>query len=240
MHLTIAIIEDEQPAREQIGELVIQELSGETEVYIEKYEDAERFLKALEEKKDTAYPDVVISDIDLPGMNGIELGAKLKGDGIETYLVFLTSFAEFAADSYILEAYQYIMKRDMKDRLGDVLRRIAKEKKTSEQDFLWVGDHEKKLFYKDIICVSKVKGQKYSEYRTKKKVYRERMPLFQIQEQLGTDAFIMVGRSCLVNIEHIAGISAELVQLDNGDVIGAGRELIWEVKQKVTAYWRKN
>ena len=110
MHLTIAIIEDEQPAREQIGELVIQELSGETEVYIEKYEDAERFLKALEEKKDTAYPDVVISDIDLPGMNGIELGAKLKGDGIETYLVFLTSFAEFAADSYILEAYQYILK----------------------------------------------------------------------------------------------------------------------------------
>ena len=91
-----------------------------------------------------------------------------------------------------------------------------------------------------IICVSKVKGQKYSEYRTKKKVYRERMPLFQIQEQLGTDAFIMVGRSCLVNIEHIAGISAESVQLDNGDVIGAGRELIWEVKQKVTAYWRKN
>ena len=128
----------------------------------------------------------------------------------------------------------------MKDRLGDVLRGIAKKKKTSEQDFLWVGDHEKKLFYKDIICVSKVKGQKYSEYRTKKKVYRERMPLFQIQEQLGTDAFIMVGRSCLVNIEHITGISAESVQLDNGDVIGAGRELIWEVKQKVTAYWRKN
>ena len=51
---------------------------------------------------------------------------------------------------------------------------------------------------------------------------------------------IMVGRSCLVNIEHIAGISAESMQLDNGDVIGAGRELIWEVKQKVTAYWRKN
>lgn len=103
-------------------------------------------------------------------MNGIELGAKLKGDGIETYLVFLTSFAEFAADSYILEAYQYILKRDMKDRLGDVLRRIAKEKKTSEQDFLWVGDHEKKLFYKDIICVSKVKGQKYSSTERRKSV----------------------------------------------------------------------
>ena len=43
-----------------------------------------------------------------------------------------------------------------------------------------------------------------------------------------------------VNIEHIAGISAESLQLDNGDVIGAGRELILEVKQKVTAYWRKH
>lgn len=155
MHLTIAIIEDEQPARERIGELVIQELSGETEVYIEKYEDAERFLKALEEKKDTAYPDVVISDIDLPGMNGIELGAKLKGDGIETYLVFLTSFAEFAADSYILEAYQYILKRDMKDRLGDVAPGDCRGKEDKpEQDFLWdLEINEKILFYKDIICV---------------------------------------------------------------------------------------
>lgn len=240
MHLTIAIIEDEQPVREQIGEIVIQELSGEAEVYIEKYEDAESFLQAFGEKKDAEYPGVVISDIDLPGMNGIELGAKLKEDGIETYLVFLTSFAEFAADSYILEAYQYILKRDMKERLGDVLRGIAEEKKNSEQAFLWIGDHEKKLFYRDIICVSKVKGQKYSEYKTKKETYRERAPLFQIEEQLCTDAFIMVGRSCLVNIEHIAGISAESVQLDNGDVIGAGRELILEVKQKVTAYWRKH
>lgn len=238
MHLTIAIIEDEQPAREQIGELVIQELSGETEVYIEKYEDAENFLKALEEKTDTEYPDAVISDIDLPGMTGIELGARLKELGTGTYLVFLTSFAEFAADSYILEAYQYILKRDMTERLGDVLRGIAEEIRKNEQDFLWIGNHTQKLYYRDIICVSKVKGQKYSEYRTKKKVYRERMPLFQIQEQLGTDAFIMVGRSDLVNIEHIAGISAESVQLDNGEVIGAGRELILEVKQKVTAYWR--
>ena len=49
MHLTIAIIEDEQPVRERIGELVIQELSGEMEVYIEKHVDAESFLKALEE-----------------------------------------------------------------------------------------------------------------------------------------------------------------------------------------------
>ena len=240
MHLTIAIIEDEQSVREQIGETVIQELTDEAEVYIEKYEDAECFLKALEEKKDTAYPDVVISDIDLPGMNGIELGARLKELGVGMYLVFLTSFTEFAADSYILEAYQYILKRDMKERLGDVLRGIAEEKKTSEQDFLWIGDHEKKLFYKDIICVSKVKGQKYSEYKTKKETYRERAPLFQIEEQLRTDAFIMIGRSYLVNIEHIAGISAESVQLDDGEVIGAGRELILEVKQKVTAYWRKH
>ena len=47
-----SIIEDEQPARERIGELVIQELSGETEVYIEKIRKTRSvFLKALEEKK---------------------------------------------------------------------------------------------------------------------------------------------------------------------------------------------
>ena len=51
MHLTIAIIEDEQPAREQIGELVIQELSGETEVYIENTKTRSVFLKHLKRRK---------------------------------------------------------------------------------------------------------------------------------------------------------------------------------------------
>lgn len=132
------------------------------------------------------------------------------------------------------------MKRDMEERLGDVLRKIAEEKRRNEQNYLWIRNHSQKLFYREIIYVSKVKGQKYSEYITVKDTYRERMSLHQIQTKLDTDLFIMVGRSYLVNIEHVAGISSESVRLDNGEIIGAGHEVIREVKEKVTMYWRNH
>lgn len=78
MYLSIIIIEDDIKVCERIGKFVYEELLGEVEVSVEKYEDAESFLLSVEKKKAYECPDIVISDIDLPGMNGIELGARLK------------------------------------------------------------------------------------------------------------------------------------------------------------------
>lgn len=92
------------------------------DITTEIYKTAEEF---LEVKK---HYDVVISDIDLPGKSGIDLGRILKAEQKDICLVFLTSYAEFAVDSYVLEAYQYILKRDMKERLPAVLQKIYQEK----------------------------------------------------------------------------------------------------------------
>ncbi len=77
------------------------------DVITEIYKTAEEF---LEVKK---HYDVVISDIDLPGKSGIDLGRILKAEQKDICLVFLTSYAEFAVDSYVLEAYQYILKKEI-------------------------------------------------------------------------------------------------------------------------------
>lgn len=232
----IAMIEDEEHTRQEVAELISREFEKlqAQDVTMEIYKTAEEF---LEVKK---HYDAVISDIDLPGKSGIELGRILKIEQKDICLVFLTSYAEFAVDSYVLEAYQYILKRDMKERLPVVLRKIYQEKQKESQNFLWIGGvtDQRKLYYKDIICIRKVKGQKYVEFVMVNGAYRERLALHQIFEELKSPAFIFAGRSHIINIDHVDRITTDAVYLENGFKIQAGVEIIQDVKTQIMEYWR--
>ena len=95
------MIEDEEHTRQEVERLISREFEKlkVQDITTEIYKPAEEF---LEVKK---HYDVVISDIDLPGKSGIDLGRILKAEQKDICLVFLTSYAEFAVDSYVLEAY---------------------------------------------------------------------------------------------------------------------------------------
>lgn len=232
----IAMIEDEEHTRKEVAELISREFEKlqAQDVITEIYKTAEEFLKVRE------HYDVVISDIDLPGKSGIEMGRILKTEQKDLCLVFLTSYAEFAVDSYVLEAYQYILKRDMKERLPVVLQKIYQEKQKESQNFLWVGGvtDQRKLYYKDIICIRKVKGQKYVEVVTVNGAYKERLALHQIFEDLKSSAFIFAGRSHIINIDHVDRITTDAVYLEDGIKIQAGAEIIQDVKAQIMEYWR--
>lgn len=121
----IAMIEDEEHTRQEVERLISWEFEKlkVQDITTEIYKTAEEF---LEVKK---HYDVVISDIDLPGKSGIDLGRILKAEQKDICLVFLTSYAEFAVDSYVLEAYQYILKRDMKDVCRQYYRKFIRKSK---------------------------------------------------------------------------------------------------------------
>lgn len=72
------------------------------------------------------------------------------------------------------------MKRDMKERLPAVLQKIYQESKR-EPEFLLIGGvtDQRKLYHKDIICIRKVKGQKYVEFVMVNGAYKERLALHQ-------------------------------------------------------------
>ena len=232
----IAMIEDEEHTRQEVERLISREFEKlkVQDITTEIYKTAEEF---LEVKK---HYDVVISDIDLPGKSGIDLGRILKAEQKDICLVFLTSYAEFAVDSYVLEAYQYILKRDMKERLPAVLQKIYQEKQKESQNFFWIGGvtDQRKLYHKDIICIRKVKGQKYVEFVMANGAYKERLALHQIFEDLKSPAFIFAGRSYIINIDHVDRITTAAIYLEDGIKIQAGAETIQDVKTQIMEYWR--
>ena len=79
-------------------------------------------LEEIEEKK----PDVLISDIRMPGYNGLELLEKLNEKELGTKVVFISGYAEFeyAQSAVRLGAFDYLLKPVEQEKLNDVLERL--------------------------------------------------------------------------------------------------------------------
>ena len=114
--IRIGVIEDDSNMRKIVSQIIEKEIQGYEEVKQKTFESAEEFLQER-----VGY-DIVISDIELPGINGIELGKRLSKEGKQTKLIYLTSYPEYAWESYLVEAYQYVLKIDMQETYEDLLQ----------------------------------------------------------------------------------------------------------------------
>ena len=238
--IKIAIIDDEPEFIEIIEKYInkiIQDRKNQDSISLEKFISAEDFLKAMDHGEDY---QIIFSDIEMEQMSGIQLGRKLTDEKKDIYLIFLTSHAEFAAESYLLNTYQYILKSDMKRRIPEILNSVLEKLENREKKYRVIpsGDGIKKILYRDIVCIQKIKGSKYAEYITENGKYMERLSMNQILEQIHSNAFILVDRGHAVNVNHIVRVRGNVIQMDNGEEITVSRVQSSQVKEKITAYWR--
>lgn len=236
MIINIALLDDDEQVLQMIDRLIREATSLRGEIEIDSYTESAEILDQIGKGK--RY-DILFCDIELGGMNGIELGKMVKEKQPGLYLVYLTSHSEFAAESYILEAYQYILKKDMENRLPAILNQLIRKVEQSGKKFIIIGvtADQHKLYYSDIICVKKDKGKKYVRYVTPEGEFRQRATLEETLKQLDSKEFILAERGCVVNMKHIIRIKGNTIYLSNNDQITIGRARIADVKKKINLYW---
>ena len=119
MNVTVSIIEDDVPAREILADWV-RRFDGFD--CVSEHDDAESAITILPEKK----PSVVLVDINLPGMNGIECIRRLKTVLPETQFVILTVYED---DNHIFKALSagasgYLLKQTPRQMLLAALKEV--------------------------------------------------------------------------------------------------------------------
>lgn len=115
--LRILIVDDEAPARERLRTL-LGDIAGEVPTTI--VGEADNGVVALQ-LIDTASPDVVLSDIRMPLMDGIELARHIGGMEWPPAVIFVTAYDQFAVQAFDLSAIDYLMKPIRADRLARAL-----------------------------------------------------------------------------------------------------------------------
>ncbi len=127
--MRIAVCDDDKRELQQIAALVEnyrKERKAELSCIV--YQSATELLISMER----ADYDVLLLDVMMPGVNGIQAAREIreKNDAIE--IIFLTSSPEFAVESYTVRAYHYLLKPATKEKLYPILDKLCNHFKIDE------------------------------------------------------------------------------------------------------------
>ncbi|MFS0725696.1 response regulator [Paenibacillus sp. 1P07SE] len=117
MKMDAIIIDDDQPAIEELEDALAEAgLIGQ----VQGYTRARDGLQAVQELQ----PDVVLLDIQMPGIHGLEVAAELQRTTPGCAVVFVTAYAQHAVEAFELAAIDYLLKPVDPVRLQKTLQRI--------------------------------------------------------------------------------------------------------------------
>lgn len=121
------IVDDEEPARDRLRRLLSATGAPESDqpgAAVEIVGEAADGAEALPQIAASA-PDVVFLDIQMPGLSGLDVAARLQPP--RPRVVFCTAFDQFAIDAFEQHAVDYLLKPVNRERLQRTIRRISGE-----------------------------------------------------------------------------------------------------------------
>ncbi len=118
MKITVLIVDDEPPARESLRRLV------QADAELELVGEAGDGFVALEEIR-RRRPQLVLLDVQMPEMSGVEMVAQLPPDA-RPEIVFVTAFDRFALEAFDLEAVDYLLKPYPDERFQEAVGRVKR------------------------------------------------------------------------------------------------------------------
>lgn len=236
--IRIAVVEDDNSMRDIISNHIKDTTREEENVEICGFSSAEFFLKAVDAGE---IFEILFTDIQLADMNGVELVREIRKYQPEMNVVFITSYGEYAVESYVLEAFQYILKRDMDYRLPRVVSQLIEKIRTQEKQYRMIGTSSEleRIYYRDIIYIYKIKTTKYVCYVTTKGEFKERVAIEKLYQELESKQFVLVERSYIVNMKHICKISGDTIYLEQDKRVQISKIRMAEVKRTINEYWRE-
>ena len=214
MKYRIAICDDEQNQIEYITSIVASWSAHEGHgCEIRTFASAEAFLFEYEEDK--AY-DILLLDVEMKNMNGIELAKRIRKDNNRAEIIFITSHFEFVGEGYEVDALHYLIKPISVEKPTQVLNKAAEKLSVEPPSVVISCEGETvKLYESDILYVESflhyiVIHTKDNEYKIKENI--------SVFENKVSDVFYRIHRSYLVSLKYITRISRTSVNIGNTEL----------------------
>jgi Response regulator of the LytR/AlgR family len=175
--------------------------------------------------------DIVFLDIKMPGTNGLEVAQKLRGNGYEGEIIFLTMSKEAVFYAFDVHAANYLVKDvSSEERIEEVLLRAIEEAREKKSEYLLltgVGEYRNvpvnDIRYFEIM--QKIVTVYYAE-----ETFEFVSTMGKLENLLFTKGFVRISRSFLVSTKHISAFSYEKVTMDTGSVLPVGRKYYKSLK----------
>lgn len=165
-------------------------------------------------------PELIFLDIFMPELNGMEAARKLRGLQYNGGIIFTTSSKEHAMDSYEVNAIYYLQKPYERSHFENAMSRCGPLLKKAKPHFTFAC--QKKIVtlpYEDIIFFETGKPHTIILHAISGN-FSFSGALTQIAGSFSrTDYFLPVGRSFLINLDHVSRKSGNDIIMSDGSIV---------------------
>jgi two-component system, LytTR family, response regulator AlgR len=237
--LKVMVVDDEPLAVERLQLLLAR--CGDVNV-VGTANDGEGALRIAE----AVTPDLVLLDIAMPGMDGIDVARALSESQVDPAIVFVTAFDNFAVAAFDVAAIDYLMKPVDPVRLERSLERVrghianggrgVVRPASAHVEEFWVPDHSGlvRISASDIHRVTAERD--YMRLHVAARSWLIHRTIGKLEEDLDPALFIRVHRSVILRRDTITGLYRDEVghwtaRLSDGGEQRIGRSYVDDVKR---------
>ncbi|MDO4799308.1 MAG: LytTR family DNA-binding domain-containing protein [Bacillota bacterium] len=209
----IAICDDEPAIRRSLCEMTERWAQGHAlpPVRIAEYESAESFLFEYEETKSC---DILLLDIEMGAMNGIDLAKTLREKNKTLQIVFVTGYATYFPEGFEVDALHYLLKPVSEQKIAQVLDKALSRLDVRDQ-MLTIREpgSVSQVPLSEIRYIS-VQGNYVTIHADRDYTFKQ--SLSELEKQLDR-RFYRLGRSEIVNLQHVRSTTKKETVL-TGDI----------------------
>lgn len=242
--MKIAICDDEPQMVVQIEKLVKQNIPDAS---VLKYTDGGALLEDLQAES----PEVILLDIDMPKITGMDVASYVKEHQLATLIIFVTAHDELVFDSFQYHPFAFVRKNFLEAELSIVLDdcryQVEQNEDKTKKRFVFRSGGEEVSLLQSTILYFEAAGN-YLNLKVlpegaagekETKLYKIRATMGAIQESMEKEGFIRIHKGFLVNREYVKVIRTEELVLDTGESLPLGKLYAADAKAAILKYMRE-
>ncbi len=204
--IKIGICDDEQIVREllkQKVEICLREAGVRADILF-----FQRGQELLETEEDL---DILFLDIEMPEMDGIEAGKKLRQKGNNCKIIVATSMVERFKEAFYIDAFRFVTKPFEMEEIREALFALLETWHETDKIEVWWKRNPQIISQQDISFIRAIGGE--VELFIKGKKYRKDITLTGLERELSEALFFRISRQYIVNLGEITEQKANIVKV---------------------------
>jgi two-component system, LytTR family, response regulator len=196
-------------------------------------------------------PDLVLMDIQMPVLTGLQVLQALAGDAHQPAVIFTTAYDEHALTAFELHAVDYLLKPFSHERFVEAIAHVQRDARAAlagAVDALQAPDgapltrvlvrDQGRIFPISVDAIEHLRSDtKYTALAVKGRSYLVRLPIVTFEQRLDPSKFVKLHRSCIVNLDFVESLTPDensqlVARMTDGTLITANRDVSKKLREQ--------
>lgn len=239
--IKVAVCDDELDWREKTAKLIREYFDKYSEIpmRINTFETGQALIEDVEFN---GFYDIYVLDVIMPELNGVQLAERLRMKKDNGIIIFLTTSKEYAVDSYMVDAFHYLLKPIKKEYLYDALKKAAEKllkrrtkaisvKKKCDTKLVSFDE----IYYVELVrkclCFHVVNGENVTSTSQRISFMEAIAPLFT------DERFAPCGASFAINLFYVKSVEKNMIVFSDGTRLSVPKNACVTLREKWFNYW---